>query len=63
MSYLSNQSDIFQSLVGWILRNYIGTKKEFKIFYRKSIRVLLKSTSSNIKKKGLKIKELVKGNR
>ena len=44
-----------------ILRNHIGTKKEFKIFYKKGIGVSLKITSGNIKKKGLKIKELVKG--
>ena len=46
-----------------ILRNYIGTKREFKIFYKKNIEVLLKITSGNIKKEGLKIKELVKSNR
>ena len=45
-----------------ILRNYIKTRREFKIFYRKDIGVLLKIILSNIKKKGLKIKELVKGN-
>ena len=44
-----------------ILRNHIKTRKEFKIFYKKGIGVLLKITSGNIKKKGLKIKELVKG--
>ena len=47
--------------MGKILRNHIGTRKEFKIFYGKGIGVLLKITSGNIKKKGLKIKELVKG--
>ena len=46
-----------------ILKNHIGTKREFKIFYRKGIGVLLKTTSGNIKKKGLKIKELVEGNK
>ena len=49
--------------MGRILRNYIKTKREFKTFYKKNIRVLLKITSGNIKKTGLKIKELVKGNR
>ena len=46
----------------WILKNYIKTKKEFKIFYGKGIGVLLKITSGNIKKEKLKIKKLVKGN-
>ena len=49
--------------MGRILRNHIGTKREFKTFYRKSIGVLLKITLSNIKKKRLKIKELVEGNK
>ena len=39
------------------------TRREFKIFYKKGIGVLLKITSGNIKKEGLKIKELVKGDR
>ena len=47
----------------WILKNHINTKKEFKTFYKKGIGVLLKIISSNIKKKGLKIKELVKSNK
>jgi hypothetical protein len=42
------------------IKNHIGTKREFKIFYRKGIGVLLKITSGNIKKKKLKIKGLVK---
>ena len=46
----------------WILKNHIGTRREFKIFHKKGIGVLLKIISGNIKKKGLKIKELVKGN-
>ena len=45
----------------WILKNHIGTRREFGTFYGKSIEVLLKITSGNIKKEGLKIKELVKG--
>ena len=44
-----------------ILRNHIKTKRKFKTFYRKGIGVLLKITSGNIKKEGLKTKELVKG--
>ena len=46
--------------MGRILKNHIRTKREFKIFYRKNTGVLLKITSGNIKKKGLKTKELVK---
>ena len=49
--------------MGWILGNHIGTRREFKIFYRKGIGVLLAITSGNIKKKRLKLKELVKSNR
>ena len=49
--------------MGWILRNHIKTKREFKIFYRKSIGVLLKITLGNIKKEKLNLKELVKSNR
>ena len=49
--------------MGRILRNYIKTRKEFRTFYKKSIRVLLEITSGNIKKKRLNLKELVKGDR
>ena len=49
--------------MGRIWRNYIKTKKELKIFYKKSTGVLSKITLGNIKKKGLKLKELAKGNR
>ena len=49
--------------MGWILRNHIKTRKEFKTFYKKGIGVLSKITSGNIKKKGLKTKELVKSDR
>ena len=49
--------------MGRILRNHIGTKREFKTFYKKGIRVLLKIILGNIKKKKLKIKELVKSDR
>ena len=47
----------------WILGNYIRTRREFKIFYRKGTGVLLAIISGNIKKKKLNLKKLVKGNR
>ena len=49
--------------MGWILGNHIRTKREFKTFYQKSIGVLSKITSGNIKKKKLNLKKLVKGDR
>ena len=49
--------------MGRILKNHIETKREFGIFYKKGIEVLLKIILGNIKKKELKIKELVKGNK
>ena len=49
--------------MGWILRNYIGTRREFKTFYKKDIGVLLEITSGNIKKEKLKPKKLVKNNK
>ena len=49
--------------MGRILRNHIETKREFKTFYRKGIKVLLKITSGSIKKEKLNLKELVKGNK
>ena len=49
--------------MGQILRNYIKTKKEFKVFYKKYIRVLLEIISGNIKKEKLNPKESVKGDR
>ena len=49
--------------MGQILRNHIGTKREFKTFYRKGIEVLLEITSGNIKKERLNLKELVKGDK
>ena len=45
------------------MRNYIKTRRELKIFYKKGTGVLLKITSGNIKKEGLKLKELAKGNK
>ena len=49
--------------MGRILRNHIGTKREFKTFYKKGMGVLLEITSGNIKKKRLNLKESVKGDR
>ena len=49
--------------MGRILRNHIETRREFGIFYRKGIGVLLKIILGNIKKEGLKIKELVKSDK
>ena len=49
--------------MGRILKNHIKTGKGFKIFYKKSIGVLLEITLGNIKKEKLNLKELVKGNR
>ena len=49
--------------MGWILKNYIKTRREFKIFYKKDIGVLSKITSGNIKKEKLNLKEPVKGNK
>ena len=46
----------------WVLKNYIRIKREFKIFYKKGIGVLLKIILNNIKKKKLNLKELAKGN-
>ena len=48
--------------MGRILRNYIKTKKEFKIFYKKGKGVLLETILGNIKKEKLNLKELAKGN-
>ena len=49
--------------MGWILRNYIKTRREFKTFYKKDMGVLLKITSGSIKKEKLNPKELIKGNK
>ena len=49
--------------MGRILKNYIKTRREFRIFYRKDIGVLLEITSGNIKKEKLNPKESVKGNK
>ena len=42
---------------------YRNQKRIWNILYKKSTRVLLKITSGNIKKKKLKLKELVKSNK
>ena len=49
--------------MGRILKNHIGTRREFKIFYKKGIGVLLEIILGNIKQEKLKPKELVKGDR
>ena len=48
--------------MGWVLKNYIKTKKKFKIFYRKGKGVLLEITLGNIKKEKSNSKKSVKGN-
>ena len=49
--------------MGWILRNHIKTRREFRIFYKKGTGILSEITLGNIKKKGLKLKKLNKGNK
>ena len=49
--------------MGRILKNHIKTRREFKIFYKKSIGALLEITLGNIKKEKLNPKESVKGNK
>ena len=49
--------------MGRILRNHIRTRREFKIFYRKSIGVLSEIISGNTEKEKLNLKELVKDNK
>ena len=49
--------------MGKIQQNYIKTKREFKIFYKKHINILLEIISGNIKKERLKLKEPDKGNK
>ena len=45
--------------MGWILKNHIKTKREFKTFYRKGIEVLLENILGNIKKERLKVKKKI----
>ena len=49
--------------MGWILKNHIKTKREFKTFYKKNIGVLSEIILGNIKKEKLKLKELVKSDK
>ena len=49
--------------MGRIWRNYIKTKREFRIFYRKGTGILLEIILGNIEKEKLKLKELNKGNK
>ena len=49
--------------MGRIWRNYIRAKREFRIFYRKGIGVLLEIILGNIEKKKLKLKKPDKGNK
>ena len=49
--------------MGWILKNHIKTRREFRIFYRKNIEVLLEITSGNSKKEKLNPKKLVKSDK
>ena len=46
-----------------ILKNHIGTRREFEIFYRKGTGVLLEIILGNIKKEKLNLKESVKGDK
>ena len=43
--------------MGRIWRNYIKTKRELKIFYKKGTGVLSEITLGNIEKEGLKLKK------
>ena len=49
--------------MGWILKNYIKTRREFGTFYRKSTGILSEIISGNIEKERLKLKKLTKGNK
>ena len=49
--------------MGRIWRNYIKTRKEFKIFYKKDTGVLSEITSGNIEKERSKSEEPDKGNK
>ena len=50
----------FTSSLKYPILHRVTTGREFKIFYRKGIGVLLEITSGNIKKEKLKVKGLVK---
>ena len=45
------------------IKKLYKNQKEFKIFYKKGIGVLLEITSGNIEKEKLKLKESAKGNK
>ena len=49
--------------MGRILKNHIGTRREFKTFYKKGIKILLKIILGNIKKEKLNPKKSVKSNK
>ena len=49
--------------MGRIWKNYIKTRKEFKIFYGKNTGILLEIILGNIEKEKSKLKELDKGNK
>ena len=49
--------------MGRIQWNYIRTKGELRIFYRKGTGILLEIILGNIEKEKSKLKELVKGNK
>ena len=49
--------------MGQILKNHIGTKREFGIFYKKGIGILLEIILGNIKKEKLKLNKLIKSNK
>ena len=49
--------------MGRILKNYIKTRREFRILYRKGTGVLSEITLGNIEKEKLNPKKSVKGDR
>ena len=49
--------------MGRVWKNYIKTRKEFGIFYKKGTDILSEIISGNIKKEKSKLKELNKGNK
>ena len=58
---INSQLKRYFSIIKWVLRNYIKTKREFGTFYGKGKKVLLKIILGNIKKKKLNLKESAKG--
>ena len=49
--------------MGRIWRNYIKTRREFKIFYKKGTGVLPEIISGNIKKEKSEVRKSDKGNK